>query len=44
MVCRGKSSIKRRAPNMGRCGVSYEEVMRSELEECKSVNRWHNYL
>jgi len=39
MVCRGKSSIKGRAPNLGRCSILYEEVMRSELEECKSVKK-----
>lgn len=43
-MCRGKSSTRERALNMGRCSILYKEVMHSELEESKSVNRWHNYL
>ena len=44
MACRGKSSVRGRAPNFGRCSILYKEVMRSELEECKSVKKLHNYL
>jgi hypothetical protein len=33
---RGKSPIMERFPNMGRCIISYQEVLRSEV---KNVNR-----
>lgn len=44
MAWGGKSRVMESVPNLGRCSVSYEEVMRSLLEECKSLNRWHNSL
>jgi hypothetical protein len=35
VICKGKSPIMRRFPNMGRCIISYQEVLRSEV---KNVN------